>query len=158
MNCPIKVGNAIKTRELPHKLFIVAPISGEKNPPMKAPRVVNTTGTNSLSNLMVETEPELSIDVASHLGAKGSSGASVPGETGTLHLNVKFHTMDDFTPKGVERALAAAVPAFKEKLAALDKLTNFQAKLMNTKDLEGLDVDLEDPGLRDVLSRAQTNN
>ena len=71
-----------------------------------------------------------------------------------LNATVVESDMRDFTPDGVERALAEHVPAFKETLDVLNKLTNFHAKLMNSKDLEGLDEALEDPGLRDVLMQA----
>ena len=60
--------------------------------------------------------------------------------------------MEDFSAAGLERSLAESVPAFREKLAILRKLTNFQAKLMNSKDLEGIDEALDNHELREALA------
>lgn len=144
----IKTGEAVKNKEIPFRLLVMARFSGKEKPAIKTPRVVTTTGDTSLDRLMSDMQPT----VTAHVGNKLGGTPTQDGEAPTMPLTLSFCRMEDFSAAGLERSLAESVPAFREKLAILRKLTNFQAKLMNSKDLEGIDEALDNHELREALA------
>ena len=141
IECPVRVGDAVKNQKLPHKILIMAPLSGAEKPPIRAPVRVTQTGSTSLEKLMQRVKPTVTVDLD---GQK---------------ITLAFERPSDFGREGVEKALAKQSKAFGEKRAKLRRLRDFQEKCSNIEGLDQVADELKgSTDLRDVLSRGQSKS
>ena len=150
---PVRTDGDIAERELPHKMIVMSPLSGQRRPKLKRPTLVGLNSANNVDALMKTMKPVIRIDVTNTLtsaGAEADPGAEVD-EQKIQALTLSFSSMEDFTPEGLERALSEAMPEFKKKVEALRNFENFQTQLGLKEELTGIEQDLEDPELLNAL-------
>jgi len=114
MKYQVKVGNAIEKKELPFLMGIMADLSGHpaKELPSLARREFLDIDRDNFTAIQRGIEPRLDLLVDNHEGKK-------------VKVELKFPTMEQFTPEGVVRQ----VPALAELLEIRQELAGLVAKI-----------------------------
>jgi type VI secretion system ImpB/VipA family protein len=156
IKCPVRTDGAIKNKELPWRMLVMLPLSGQSNPVLKRPQLIGTNAPNDLNSLMKKVQPVLRIDVKNKLRSMPSEPAGgAPEEDDIVPLTLSFKNIDDFMREGLEVALSKLMPEFKEKVDALRKYQHLRTQMDMNTELQDIDRDLADRELLDLLSQSR---
>ena len=121
-----KPDGGTEIRELPFVVGVMGDFSGNPTVPLKPlrDRQFVSIDRDNFNEVMRNMTPGLNLKVENTLAGDGTE----------LPVNLKFESMDDFTPARV----AEQVPALKKLLETREQLKSLLAKADNSAKLEGL--------------------
>lgn len=134
----VEIGGAIQMKELPFVMGIVADLSGkpeEPLPKMKERKFVEIDRDN-FNDVMAGIAPRAAFQVQNTMAGEDSEDA------GTMNVELKFRSMDDFEPENVVNQ----IEPLKKLFDARRKLDELKTKLDGNDDLDRL--------LREMVSDA----
>lgn len=138
----VETGGAAVKQELPFVVGVMGDFSGSPSEPLKPlrDRKFVQIDRDNFNDVMASMRPELNFRVENKLAGDGSEMA----------VNLKFNSMDDFSPA----AVAKQVPALKKLLETRDRLNDLISKADRSSDLEELlEGALQDPAALEKLSK-----
>ena len=121
----VETGSAIQKKELPLVVGILADLSGRPAaapPPLKARSFVDIDRDN-LNDVMASIAPRLELQVENTVAKKG-----------TLNLELKFTSMDDFNPL----SLVEQVEGLRKMYEVRQRLSDLLTKLDGNENLDAL--------------------
>jgi type VI secretion system protein ImpB len=122
----VEIGGAIQKKELPFVVGILADLSGKPEnplPPLKERKFVEIDRDN-FNDVLASIQPRVVASVDNHLTKDG----------GKTNVELKFKSMDDFTPA----QLVLQVDALKKLFESRQKLNDLLAKLDGNDALDGM--------------------
>jgi type VI secretion system ImpB/VipA family protein len=140
---PISSNGAVENKELPHRIVVLAPLSGQKRPEIgghnSPPIRVTKSKRNDTTALMKKLKPTVALKrISNHFAPKTQ-----------VDLNLNFNSMQDFTPRGIEKQLETQMPQFKAVLDELRRCELLRTQLGNTS----VGDDLKKKDLRDIITK-----
>ncbi len=139
----VYVGDAMEMKDLPFVVGVLGDFSGKPEKPlpeMKDRRLVDIDRDN-FNKVMGAMTPRLQYSVDDKLTGK---------EDQKLNVELKFSSMDDFSPENVVKQIPALRALFEQR----DKLKNLSAAVAGSDKLdELLQKVLADPTVREALSK-----
>lgn len=111
----VQIGDAIEKKELPFVIGILANLSGmseEKLPKLKDRNFVFVDSDN-LEEVFASSNPRIKFDVKDVINA---------GSSGTLSIDLKMKTLDDFSPINLVKAVPELSAIYQEKVMMKDLL------------------------------------
>lgn len=121
----VEIGGAIQKKELPLVIGVMADLSGKPETPL--PRLKERgfveIDRDNFNDVMASTKPRIALSVENKLTAAG----------GSINAELKFNSMDDFSPVNVVKQIAP----LKKLFEARGKLSDLIAKLDGNDDLDG---------------------
>jgi type VI secretion system protein ImpB len=121
-----KPDGGMEVRELPFVVGVMGDFSGNPTAPLKPlrDRQFVSIDRDNFNEVMRNMTPGLNLKVENTLAGDGTE----------MPINLKFDSMDDFSPARV----AEQVPALKKLLETREQLKSLMAKADNSAKLEGL--------------------
>jgi type VI secretion system protein ImpB len=141
----VEIGDAIQMKELPFVVGIMADLSGnpEKALPKMKDRKFVEIDRDNLEDVLESINPRLVLRVPNKLG----------GEDENISVELKFKSMDDFSPVPVVNQ----IPALKSLYDSRSQLKDLVTKMDGNDDLEHMLMDIiSDSSKRDAL-KAELN-
>lgn len=128
----VETGGAIEKRELPFVVGVLADLSGQPEKPLlpmqDAKRKFVDIDRDNFDQVMAKIEPRLAFKVDNLLSEDDTK----------LGVELKFRSLDDFTPARVSEQ----VPALRKLLEARRALANLRSSLIGNDKLESLLADV----------------
>lgn len=122
----VEIGGAIQKKELPFVVGILADLSGQRDqalPPLKERKFVEIDRDN-FNQVLASIQPRVFTSVENHLKPGG----------GAAPVDLKFNTLEDFTPAQIVLQVAELRKLFE----ARQKLNDLLAKLDGNDTLESM--------------------
>src|SRR3954469_25395315 len=143
----VEIGDALELKELPFVVGVLGDYSGrpeEALPPVKDRRFVNIDRDN-FNDVLREMKPRLAFRVDDKISGKDQK----------LNVELKFNSIDDFSPENVVRQVAPLsklaetrheLEMLKSKMDGNDKLVSLLEKVLDSSELRqqlGKELNLE---------------
>lgn len=122
----VEIGGAFEKKELPLVIGVLADLAGKpENPlPKLKERGFVEIDRDNFNDVLASIQPRLAFSVENKLSKEG----------GFMNTELRFHSMDDFTPLN----LVNQIPALKKLFEARGKLSDLLAKLDGNDDLDSV--------------------
>ncbi len=121
----VEDGEAVENRELPMMVGVISNLSGQsENPTEYRERSFEEVDPDGVDRLMKRIAPTLQFSVPDQ----------ITGEDNEIGVDLKFDSVDDFSPLGV----AAQIPQTAKLLEARSRLADLYSKVEVSDTLEGI--------------------
>jgi len=122
----VEIGGAIEKKELPLVIGVLADLAGKpENPlPKLKDRGFVEIDRDNFNDVLTSIQPRLAFQVENKLSKEG----------GFINTELRFHSIDDFTPLN----LVTQIPALKKLFEARGKLSDLLTKLDGNDELDSV--------------------
>ena len=122
----VEDGGSVENRELPMMVGVISDLSGDsENPTEYKERTFEEVESDGIDKLMTRISPSLQFSVSDQIAG---------GEDSEIGVDLKFNSIDDFSPLGV----ASQIPQTAKLLEARRQLADLYGKVEVNDTLEGI--------------------